>query len=100
MMPLDKVDLLFSLPDYLGLVLTLTIILGLVFQLPLVMVFLTKIGLVHPDRYRSMRRHAILANIVFAAVISPPDLLSMAVFALPLLVLYEVGLWCSAWARA
>jgi len=81
-------------------VLTLTIILGLVFQLPLVMVFLTRIGFVTPDRYRSWRKHAILGNVVIAAVLSPPDLLSMAVFALPLLVLYEIGLWCSDWSRA
>ncbi|HLY08601.1 MAG TPA: twin-arginine translocase subunit TatC [Planctomycetota bacterium] len=100
MMPLDKVDPVLALGDYLGFVLTLTILLGLVFQLPLVMVFLTKIGLVGPDQYRSWRKHAILANLVFAAVLSPPDLLSMAVFALPLVVLYEIGLGCSLWARA
>jgi Tat protein translocase TatC len=100
MMPLDKVDPVLSLGDYLGFVLTLTIILGLVFQLPLVMVFLSKVGLVPPERYRSWRKHAVLANVVFAAVISPPDLLSMAVFALPLLVLYEIGLWCAVWSRA
>ncbi|HVR84957.1 MAG TPA: twin-arginine translocase subunit TatC [Planctomycetota bacterium] len=100
MMPLDKVDPVLGLGDYLGFVLTLTIILGLVFQLPLVMVFLTKLGLVPPDRYRAWRRHAILANIVLAAVLSPPDLLSMMVFALPLVVLYEIGLWCSVWAAA
>jgi sec-independent protein translocase protein TatC len=98
MLPLDRVDPVFSLAEYLGLVLTLTIILGLVFQLPLVMVFLTKIGVLSPDRYRSCRRHAFLANIVLAAVISPPDLLSMAVFAFPLLALYEIGLWCSVWS--
>ncbi len=100
MMPLDKIEPVFGLSEYLGFVMTLTIILGLVFQLPLVMVFLTKIGLVSPDRYRSWRKHAILANVVLAAVLSPPDLLSMAVFALPLLLLYEIGLWCSVWARA
>lgn len=98
MMPLEKVAPVLNLGDYLGFVLTLTIVLGMVFQLPLVMVFLTKIGLVSPGRYRSWRKHAVLANIVFAAVIAPPDVLSMAVFALPLLVLYEVGLWCSVWA--
>jgi Tat protein translocase TatC len=98
MMPLEKVAPVLNLGDYLGFVLTLTIILGLVFQLPLVMVFLTKIGLVDPGRYRSWRKHAVLGNIVFAAVIAPPDLLSMAVFSLPLLALYEVGLWCSVWA--
>jgi len=100
MMPLDKIEPVLAIGEYLGFVLSLTIILGVVFQLPLVMVFLTKIGLVSPDRYKSWRRHAVLANILFAAVVSPPDLLSMAVFALPLFVLYEIGLWCSVWARA
>lgn len=98
MMPLEKVAPVLQLGDYLGFVLTLTLILGLVFQLPLIMVFLTKIGLLPPDRYRSWRKHAVLGAIVFAAVISPPDLLSMAVFALPLLGLYEIGLWSSVWA--
>jgi sec-independent protein translocase protein TatC len=99
MMPLDKVEPVLNLGDYLGFVLTLTIILGLVFQLPLVMVFLTKVGLVPSRRYRGWRKHAILANIVFAAVIAPPDLMSMAVFALPMLILYEIGVWCSLWAE-
>lgn len=100
MLPLGKVDPVFGLGEYLGLFLTLTIILGLVFQLPLVMVFLTKVGLVPSRKYRGWRRHALLANVVFAAVISPPDLLSMAVFALPMLILYEMGVWCSAWAES
>lgn len=100
MMPLDKVQPVLGIGEYLSFFMTLTIILGLVFQLPLVMVFLTKIGLVDPDRYRSWRKHAILGNVVLAAVLSPPDLLSMAVFALPLLLLYEIGLWCSVWARS
>lgn len=100
MMPLDKVEPVFSIGGYLNLVLTLTLILGLVFQLPLVMVFLTKIGVVPPARYRSWRKHAIVGSVVLAAVIAPPDLLSMAVFVLPLLVLYEVGVACSALARA
>ena len=100
MLPLAKVEPVLSLADYLGLFLTLTIVLGLVFQLPLIMVFLSKIGMVTPDRYRQWRKHAILANVVLAAVLSPPDLLSMAVFALPLLVLYEIGLWCSVWTKA
>lgn len=99
MLPLEKVTPTLGLGEYLSLFLTLTIILGLVFQLPLVMVFLTKIGLVPSRRYRSWRRHALLGNVVFAAVISPPDLLSMAVFALPMLVLYELGAWCALWAE-
>ena len=100
MMPLDKVEVVLNIGDYLSLVLTLTIILGLIFQLPLVMVFLTKIGVTTPERYRGWRRHAILANLVLSAVIAPPDLLSMVVFVVPLLVLYEAGVWCSALAAA
>lgn len=100
MMPLDKVDPVLNIGDYLGLVMTLTILLGMVFQLPMVMVFLSKIGLVTPERWRSWRRGAIGANIVLAAVIAPPDLLSMVVFVLPLLVLYEVGLVCASLASS
>jgi sec-independent protein translocase protein TatC len=100
MMPLDKVEPMFNIGDYLGLVLTLTILLGLVFQLPLGMVFLSKIGLVPPPRWRSWRRGAILANVVLAALIAPADLGNMVVFFLPLLLLYEIGVWCSVLAAA
>ena len=98
MMPLEKVEPVLNIGDYLGLVLTLTILLGVVFQLPLVMVFLTKVGLVMPARWRGWRRHAIVANVLAAAVLAPPDLLSMVVFVLPLLVLYEAGLVCASLA--
>jgi sec-independent protein translocase protein TatC len=100
MLPLDKVEPIVNIGDYIGLVLTMTILLGAVFQLPLVMVFLAKIGVVAPDRYRSWRRGAIVSNVVLAAIVAPPDLLSMAVFVLPLLVLYEIGLWCSLLAAS
>jgi Tat protein translocase TatC len=98
MMPLDKVQPLVNIGDYLRLVMTLTILLGVVFQLPLAMVFLSKIGLVAPARWRGWRRAAILANVVLAAALAPPDPQSMLVFALPLLVLYEVGAGCASLA--
>jgi len=100
MLPLNKADPVLGLGEYLGLFLTMTIILGLVFQLPLVMVFLTKVGLVPSRSYRGWRKHAIVATIVLAAVLAPPDLMSMAVFALPILILYEIGVWCAVWAEA
>jgi sec-independent protein translocase protein TatC len=100
MLPLEKVTPTLGLGEYLSLFLTLTILLGLVFQLPLVMVFLTKVGVVPSRSYRGWRKHAMVANILLAAILSPPDLMSMAVFALPMLMLYEIGLWCAVWAEA
>lgn len=94
-LPLDKVDPVFSIGEYLQLVMTLTIVIGVVFQLPLVMVLLVKLGLATPERYQSWRKHAVVANVVGAAVIAPPDILSMGVFVLPLVLLYEIGIFTS-----
>jgi len=81
--------------DYLNLVTTLTIILGAVFQLPLIMVFLSKIGLVAPPTYNKFQRLAILLNLVAAAFIAPPDVISMCVVAVPMILLYEIGVVAS-----
>src|SRR5258706_67836 len=81
----------FLFTDYLNLVTTLTIILGAVFQLPLIMVFLSKIGLVAPPTYNKYQRLAILCNLIAAAFIAPPDVISMCVVAVPMIFLYEIG---------
>ena len=81
--------------EYLGLVMNMTIILGAVFQLPLVMAFLSRAGLVDPVLYGRYRRHAILGSFVLAALLSPPELISLFVFVVPLLVLYEAGIVAS-----
>jgi len=81
--------------DYLNLVTTLTIILGAVFQLPLIMVFLSKIGLVAPPTYNKFQRLAILCNLIAAAFIAPPDVISMCVVAIPMILLYEIGVVAS-----
>ena len=77
--------------EYLSLVMMLTIILGGVFQIPLVMVFLSKVGIVKPGTWNKWRRPAILVNVVFAAVITPADVVTMLVVMVPMLVLYEIG---------
>jgi Tat protein translocase TatC len=81
--------------DYLNLVTTLTIILGAVFQLPLVMVFFSKIGLIEPPTYNKYQRLAILCNLIASAFIAPPDVVSMCVVAVPMIVLYEIGVVCA-----
>jgi sec-independent protein translocase protein TatC len=91
MLPFDRVQPSFQIEGYLNLVMTLTVALGGVFQLPLIMAFLTRIGLVDPTSWGRWRKHGIIGNLVLAAVLAPGDPLSLAAFAAPLLVLYEVG---------
>jgi len=81
--------------EYLNLVMLLTIILGGIFQVPLIMVFLAKIGLVQPSFYNKWRRAAIIANVIFAAIVTPADVITMILVAVPLLLLYEVGVVAS-----
>jgi sec-independent protein translocase protein TatC len=77
--------------DYLSLVMTLTIVLGAVFQLPLVMVFLTMVGIVEPKFWNRWRRAAMVVNVVFAAIVTPADIFTMIMVAVPMLGLYELG---------
>lgn len=87
--------------SYLALLFLLLLVMGLVFQIPLLMTILSATGLVSPDFYRGKRRHSILAIVIFAAVITPPDFVSQALVAAPMLVLFELGIVLArrAWAR-
>lgn len=91
MLPFETVQPAFQISAYLNMVMTLTVALGGVFQLPLVMAFLTRIGLVQPRSWGRWRRHGVVGNLVLAAVLAPGDPLSLAAFAAPLLLLYEIG---------
>jgi sec-independent protein translocase protein TatC len=77
---------------YLTFVTTLTLVMGMVFETPLVMWAVVRGGLVTTGTLRRSRKIAILAILVFAAVATPPDPLSMIFVAAPMVVLYEVGL--------
>lgn len=85
----------YSFSEYLSLVMKLTIMLGAIFQMPLLMVFFAKIGLVVPSTYNKWRRAAIIFNVIFAALITPADVLTMLLVMVPLLLLYEIGVVCS-----
>ncbi|MEM7232484.1 MAG: twin-arginine translocase subunit TatC [Planctomycetota bacterium] len=87
-----EVDLQFALGSYIGLFLTLTLILGLVFQTPLLMVFAFKIGVVDVSLYRRARRISIFVGVCLAVVLTPPDPFSWCLMAMPMILLYEVGI--------
>lgn len=93
---LPEVRISFTLQNYIGLFMMLTLILGLVFQTPLIMIFLAKIGIVKVGMFRRARRVAIFAGVCLAVVLTPPDPVSWALMAVPMILLYEVGILACA----
>ncbi len=81
-----------TMKDYVSFVFMLTVALGLVFQLPLIMLILSKIRFVTPDKFISWRKYAILAIFIIAAVVTPPDPFTQTMTAIPMIILYELGI--------
>ena len=88
------VELLPKVSDYLTLVTTLLMAFGLCFQLPVVLTLLGLAGMISSDALREFRRYAIVAIFVVAAIVTPPDPISQLMLALPIILLYEVSIWC------
>ena len=88
----DIVESNITLRSYISTFTTLTLVMGLVFQLPVIAFFLGKIGAVKSDFLKRYRKHALVAIMVTAAVITPPDLMTLVLVTIPLYLLYEVSI--------
>jgi len=87
----------FNIKSYISTIATLTLACGVAFQLPIVVFVLSKVGLITPKFMREYRRHSVIVILIIAAIITPsPDIFSQVIVALPLFVLYEVGIFISA----
>lgn len=85
-----------ALDSYIAMVTSVTLWTGVVFELPLVILFLTRAGLVTPSFLRTYRKHAFVAILVIAAILTPPDVVSQLIVSGPLMLLYEIGILISA----
>ncbi len=81
-----------TMSQYISLVTMLTLALGIVFQLPLVMLFISRIGMLKAEDFIKWRMYAILTIFILAAVITPPDPFTQIMTALPMIILYEIGI--------
>jgi len=77
----------------------LTLAFGIIFQLPLISLFLTRLGLIGPRLLLSKRKEAVIGVFILAAVLTPPDVVTQCLMAVPLLVLYEISIVFSRIAR-
>ncbi len=95
--PLDMTSQ-WAVNEYIGFVLKLLLGFGIVFEMPVVTLFLSRLGLLTPEYMRSIRRYAVVAIFLLAAIFTPPDPVSQVLMALPLLLLYEVSIWVCRWS--
>ena len=92
---LDNVDNNFRINSYLSMITTTTFLTGLFFELPVVIYISTKLGLVSPELLKKYRRHAIVIVLILSALITPPDVISQVMVAIPIMLLYESGIYVS-----
>lgn len=84
-----------DLASYIATIKTSVIACGLIFELPIIIYFLTKIGLVTPEILRKYRKISLVVVLILSAVITPPDVTSQIIVAIPVLILYEISIFIS-----
>ena len=84
-----------DIEQYLNFVLTMFLAFGVTFEVPIVVVILARMGIVTLDQLKGARPYFIVGAFVVAAVVTPPDVVSQLLLAIPMCVLYELGLFCA-----
>jgi len=85
----------FDLDNYVGLIRASVIASGIIFELPIIIYFLTKVGLVTPQLLKKYRKFALVIVLILSAIITPPDVASQIIVAIPILILYQVSIFIS-----
>lgn len=86
-----------NLGSYVSTITSITLASAIVFELPIVVYFLSKAGFITPAFMKAYRRHAIVGALILGAIITPPDVTSQLLVTLPLVILYEISIFISAY---
>lgn len=84
-----------DIDKYLSFVITLFMVFGLSFETPVVEMVLVRLGIVSLEKLRAFRSYFIVIAFIIAAIVTPPDVISQFMLAVPMILLYEFGLWMS-----
>ena len=87
----------FDIDSYIGTVRSAVIACGILFELPIIIFFLTKVGLITPEIMKKYRKIALVIVLILSAVITPPDVASQIIVAVPVLILYQISIYISGY---
>ncbi|KAB8198478.1 twin-arginine translocase subunit TatC [Lysobacter maris] len=93
----EGVAMMTDINAYLDFVLVIFLAFGLSFELPVALVILSLLGWVTPEQMKQGRGYAIVGVFVIAAIVTPPDVISQLMLAIPMMLLYELGILASRW---
>ncbi|WP_406684182.1 twin-arginine translocase subunit TatC [Seonamhaeicola sp. MEBiC1930] len=91
----ETVDNQIDISSYIALVRSSALASGLIFELPIIIYFFTKIGLVTPEVLKKYRKYALVIVLILSAIITPPDIASQVIVAIPIIILYQVSIFIS-----
>lgn len=80
---------------YLSFVLTMFLAFGLAFEVPIVVIVLARMGVVSVEKLKEFRGYFVVLAFIIAAIVTPPDVVSQLALAIPMILLYEVGVWAA-----
>lgn len=90
----ESVNFAPDIDAYFSFVITMFVAFGITFEVPIVVMVLNQMGVASYERMCKIRPYVIVGAFVVAAIVTPPDVMSQCLLAVPLVVLYQVGLWC------
>lgn len=88
-----------TLDSYISTFVSLTLVMGVVFQLPVIAFFLGKMGVITSETLSQYRKHSFLVIMLIAAIITPPDLMTLILVTIPLYLLYEISIRVVKWVE-
>ena len=86
-----------DIASYVEAILSLYLAFGLAFQVPIVVMLLVRFGMVTVEKLKNFRGYFIVVAFVIAAIVTPPDVISQLALAIPMCLLYELGIWGAKW---
>lgn len=93
---LQNINALFSFDKYLSFTISLLLSFGLVFELPMLIILLVQLNFINAEMLKKYRKFVVLIIVIVAAILTPPDVVSQILLALPMLLLYEFSIWMAA----